>query len=181
MRVKKRMKSTFTAVQRVLLSVIALLAVPSSDAQSVDRGAYVVAGVSQVDIDDGIINDEDSGFFACGGYRFNTYVGLEGQWIDGSHIETIVGEIRFRSIDAYALGYALVSSRFALVGKAGWQAWDIGRRNSIVGDDGGTDFSYGFGAQYLVNEDFGQRAEWQRVEFADIEVDAHLISVNYCF
>lgn len=153
----------------------------SGDAAAATSGAYVGAGAARVDINDGPIDENDVGFALYGGYRFNDYFGIEGQWLDGAEIDAPGGSLDIRSYGAYALGYIPVNDQFDLFAKAGWQRWDTDRRSPFIGEDSGTDLSYGLGAQYRFGENIGVRGEWQRLEIEDSEADAFLVSLNYTF
>lgn len=165
---------------RPLLLAALLGAATLGNAQAAD-GAYVGAGVARVDLSDGPIDDDDVGFVAYGGYRFNDHFAVEGQWIDGASLDAPGAELDVRSVGAYALGILPVNDRFDVFAKVGWQRWDTDARNAFIGEDSGTDLGYGVGAQYRFNDAFGVRGEWQRIEIEDTEADVLLLSINYAF
>lgn len=145
------------------------------------NGGYVGAGVAQVDLNDGPIDDDDTGFAVYGGYRFNDHFALEAQWLDGATIAAPGSELDVRSVGAYAVGYLPVNDRFDVFAKAGWQRWDTDARSVFIGEDSGTDLGYGLGAQYRFSDALGMRGEWQRFELEDTEADAFVVSLNYAF
>ncbi|MGL6291736.1 MAG: porin family protein [Silanimonas sp.] len=162
-------------------ALLAALGVAGGAQAATPNGAYVGAGVAQVDLNDGPIDDDDTGFAVYGGYRFNDYFGVEAQWLDGAKIAAPGTELDVRSVGAYAVGYLPVSDQFDLFAKAGWQRWDTDARSTFVGEDSGTDLGYGLGAQYRFTDQLGLRGEWQRIELEDTEADAFLVSLNYAF
>jgi OOP family OmpA-OmpF porin len=172
----------FTASATLLATTLAAAIGFAGSAQAATpTGAYVGAGAAQVDLNDGPIDDDDTGFAAYGGYRFNDHFGLEAQWLDGAQIAAPGTELDLRSVGAYAVGYLPVNDRFDLFAKAGMQRWDTDARSAFIGEDSGTDIGYGLGAQYRFTDQLGLRGEWQRIALEDTEADAFLVSLNYAF
>ena len=84
-----------------------------------------------------------------------------------------------------------IDDNFGVFGKLGFFRWDLESRATVGGDSGsldddGTDFTFGIGARYSLNENFAIRAEWELFnELGDEdttgESDVNLLSAGVVF
>jgi opacity protein-like surface antigen len=67
-------------------------------------------------------------------------------------------------------------------GKAGALFWDAdGQFNNVKRSDTGTDFAFGGGVRFAVNDHIDLRAEYERFEFNDNNVDNLSAMVQFNF
>jgi OOP family OmpA-OmpF porin len=149
-------------------------------------------------------DDNGFGFRLFGGYTLNENLSLElgylslGEISADTELANPAGHAK-TEIDTSGFNLSLVAGApvgegFRIYAKAGLFMWDgeadvsvdltSGGSASASGDDDGTDFSYGLGASYQVNENLSVRLDWDRYEMkGDYEVSHDLISVglNYYF
>lgn len=135
-------------------------------------------------------DDEDTGWKLFGGWRFHRYGAVELAYVDFGEF-TGEGPLRNNweasGINASVLGVWPLPNRFSLFGKIGATYWDV--ENNFTGgsgDDNGTDFSYGVGAQYDFTDRVGARVEWERFQDVGEEgvtgtSDLDLISASVVF
>ena len=162
-----------------LTALIALLALPAAAA---DNGFYLGASVGQmgikiedVDLEDIDFSGDDTAFKVFAGFRFITFLGVEGSYVDlGAPSEFLEGldatiETDITGYDGFVVGY-LPLGIADIFAKAGVIAWDasisgqIGDQTERESDDG-TDPAYGIGVQFRIKS-FAIRAEF---EYFDIE------------
>jgi OOP family OmpA-OmpF porin len=154
-------------------------------------GGYIGAGIGYADKDscESIIalgytacDDADTGFKFYGGYQMNRYFAVEGSYLDLGEV-TASNSVTSISGDGTAFAISLKGTityykAFTLFGKAGVAFWDTD--SSVTGfgsiNRDGEDLIYGFGGEYDVNDTFGVRGEWERVDFDGEDVD--LVSVS---
>jgi len=161
-----------------LTASIALLALPAAAA---DNGFYLGASVGQSDIKiDQDFEDIDfsggaTSFKVFGGFRFITFLGVEGSYVDlgapSEFNEVIDGNIEtdIAGFDGFVVGYLPLGIADIFV-KAGVIAWDASISGQIGGvterqSEDGTDPAYGIGFQ-LRFKSFAVRAEF---EYFDID------------
>lgn len=135
-----------------------------------------------------------------GGVRFNQAWSLEGGYMGFGEVEHEGKEGRNAmqlSSDSNALyvagvGYAPVSNKMEVFGKAGLAKWTQDNTKQVERIDtnesmheSGTSPVFGVGAQYWLSKNMQARAEWERVmnmgEGDDFETDADSFSVGLSF
>jgi hypothetical protein len=172
-----------------LIAGVVLLSIPASAA---DNGFYLGASVgqAQVDVNDFEDNDfegEDLGFKVFAGFRFLTFVAVEGGYVDFGAPDDTSADATFEAdvtgVDVFAMGMLPLGIADLFV-KAGVVDWDTQVSASFDGlsetfSDSGTDPAYGVGFQLRFSS-FAVRAE---VEYFDIETakDVYMISVGGSF
>jgi opacity protein-like surface antigen len=162
----------------VLTALVALLVQPATAA---DNGFYLGASVGQMgikineDTDEIDFSGDDTAFKVFAGFRFITFLGVEGSYVDlGAPSEFLEGldatiETDITGYDGFVVGY-LPLGIADIFAKAGVIAWDasisgqIGDETQRESDDG-TDPAYGIGVQFRIKS-FAIRAEF---EYFDIE------------
>jgi OOP family OmpA-OmpF porin len=169
------------ALSFFLAGLLVVLAVPAIAA---DNGLYLGASVGQTqleidelgeDIDSGDFSSDDMAFKVFAGFRFITFLGLEGSYRDfGAPEDEVVG--LDGTVTADLTGYDVAAVGFLPLGiadifaKAGMIAWDAdlsldaGDLSESMSNDGEDPF-YGVGFQ-LRFKSFAVRAE---IEYFDVE------------
>jgi len=159
--------------------VLTMLSAQVVDAAS---GSYagVSAGQSRLSSDacDGLpisCDFSDTGWKIFVGYQATKNFGLEVSFIDfGEFTATGPGgtaTIEFSGFSFVGTGTVPVSERFGLFGKVGLLGWDSEAHLSGIwlGEDDGTELTYGVGATVKVTEHVDIRVEWE--QFADLDED----------
>ena len=161
-----------------LTALIALLALPAAAA---DNGFYLGASVGQSDIkidqdlEDIDFSGGDTSFKVFAGFRFITFLGVEGSYVDlgapSEFNEVIDGNIEtdIAGYDGFVVGYLPlgIADIFAKVGVIAWDASISGQIDGVTERqaEDGTDPAYGIGVQFRISS-FAIRAEF---EYFDID------------
>ena len=181
----------------LLLALLAIAAAPAANAQQ----GYFGVGLGFTSVDLGLscspglscsFDEEDTAIRIFGGARINPNFALEafyadlgeagGSFTDGVDTETITAEAS--AFGVAALGIIPVSQNFELFGKFGFAMWDADVTfnsttvGTLSGSDDGTDPVLGIGAQWR-SDKFALRAEYEKFELDDVDVD--VLSVNAVF
>ena len=165
---------------------------------------YVGASFGQSDIDEsvaaglitsGTVDGEDTGFKIFGGYQLNRNFALEAAYVDlgeasysGSFFGAPVtgGKVEISGINLSAVGILPLAEKFSLFGKLGMFLWDS-EASDVTGGvpfndkADGTDLSFGVGAGYELGRNLLLRAEWERFDASDSDVDLLSIGVAFRF
>jgi OOP family OmpA-OmpF porin len=147
-------------------------------------GFYVGGGAGQASVDEADYDDEDTSLSVFAGYQVNPYFAIEGGYVDLGEIEPRSGlaSLEADTVHITAVGMVPVTDAFAVYGKAGMHRWDADTGLAVLGgEDSGTDPTYGIGAQYRFNERFALRAELDRFEMEDADVDVAQIQARFDF
>lgn len=147
-------------------------------------GFYVGGGAGQAFVDEADYDDEDTAFSVFGGYQFNRHFALEGGYADLGQIEPGSAGAPFEAdtVHATAIGMIPLNDEFAVYGRAGVHRWDADTALALLdGEDSGTDATYGVGAQYRFTERFALRAEVNRFEMEDTDLDVAQIQARFDF
>lgn len=170
----------------LLISGALFAAVP---AHAADPGFYLGAGIGQMktQVDDvwgsGYDFDEtDVGFKIFGGYRFLSWLAVEGAYVDGGspEVKADYGDgmweslsIEVQSLVAAAVFSLPIGDRFELFLKPGIAYWDSTTkyRNDDPfwnddSDDNGSAFFIGAGGGFDFTDNFGARLEYEWFEVA---------------
>lgn len=145
-------------------------------------------------------DDKDTAFRIFGGYQFHPNIGVELGYADlgKAKFSTTAGGIStggkesFTAWDLVAVGSYPIGTGFSLFGKFGlyYGKAEATATASIPGfsasanaSDTGTDLTFGLGAGYDFNRNFGARLEWQRYNgFSDAGgLDVISLGVLYRF
>lgn len=162
--------------------VALLLALPMSAlAQGYIGGGIGITSAEFLDCQiSSICDNEDTGFKVFGGYQFNQNFAVEGGYLDPgeatfSEPGVFSGIVEGSTIFFHAVGMIPINKQFSVLGKIGLHMWEAKETGQIFGapfsvDDDGTDLTFGFGGQFNFDR-FSLRAEWERYDFDDIDVD----------
>ncbi|MCU0977195.1 MAG: outer membrane beta-barrel protein [Steroidobacteraceae bacterium] len=167
--------------------LLVALALAASPAIAADNGIYLGAGVGASGIEDDEVDfDADAtGYKVIAGWRFLDWLAVEGNYVDfGSADDTVLDE----RIEAEADGLSLSALVFLpigpvdLFGRVGVVDWSADVSSVSFGDfdDDGTDLTYGVGAQFRLGS-LGLRAEYERFELGDSDVDMISVGVTWTF
>jgi len=146
-----------------------------------------------VGLDGEDFDDDDFGFKFAVGYRLHKYVAVELSYLDFGETEDDFfvpdagGDINLESDIKAAAAHAVfilpLSKQFELMAKAGVARWDVEAEASLGAvsasdDEEGTDFAWGVGASYALNQNFALRLEYDRVEIETVD-RADLLTIGF--
>jgi hypothetical protein len=145
------------------------------------RDWYFGANAGQSDPDEGGIDDA-TGWKAYAGYKFNPFLGVQLGYVNLGEfdIDAVDDELEVTGWDVTAVGSWPIppNPNVVLFGKVGAFAWEAD--TSTLGDDDGTDLTFGLGAMYRMPNNIGLRAEWDR--YQDVgETDVDMLSAGLSF
>ncbi len=160
------MKSLMIAASAAVLSIAALPAV--SQAQEF----YGTLGYAAVDVEDASLGAIQGRL----GYKFNPYVGVEGEVGFGVNDDTVSGvDVELKNqAGVYGVVFAPVTPKADLFARVGYTGASI---DTDLGDVDGDGFAYGVGGQYYITDKDGVRLDWTRHDYDDGEADVW--SVGY--
>lgn len=136
-------------------------------------------------------NGRTEGWKVYGGYQFNKYLALEGGYVNLNDVQGVSGNVRTDiATEAWTFGPVLtypVSNKLSLIARAG-AAYMQGEVRTNTGtavtrrtsDDGYEPF-YGVGARYAVFDNLGVRAEWERYDRDDYNIDLLTAGIDLKF
>lgn len=183
--------------QCLVAGALAALLPLAAQAADDDYGFYVGGKLGNANIDDRFFDDENSASFGVYlGWQVSSHLAFEGEYTRFGDFDGIVdrGEdpsIAFSS-DPSSFGLTAVFSLpigefFSLFADAGFHAWDFydGGNDSVpsltLGDDSGSDPTYGIGGRFDFASNWSIRARYQRYEFGDLDLDELSLSGQYRF
>lgn len=147
-------------------------------------GWYAGAGVGQSMIDEGLLDEEDTGFQVFGGYQMHPNWGVELAYTDFGKVERRgVGALEADTVSLVAVGTLPFTEKFSGYAKAGFHTWDVDARAYGIGSasEDGTDPTYGLGLQYRFTDTVALRGEYSRFEMDDVDVDLAQVQVRFDF
>ncbi len=118
---------------------------------------------------------------AYAGYQINKYVALEGGYVNLNDMTAFTGSTRTNiSTDGWTLGALLsypITDKFAVTGKIGgaYLLADVKKKTGAgltvrTGDDG-YEPNYGVGVRYALLDNLDLRAEWERFDRSNMNID----------
>lgn len=147
-------------------------------------GWYGGLGIGQSkynDVDQTSANTRTEGWKVYAGYQFNKYLGVEGGYVNLNDMTGTKGTVRTNiDTDAWALSAVLsypVTDKISVMGKAGmaYMLADIKTKNgaavSVRTGDDSYEPTYGVGVKYAVFDNLDLRAEWDRYDRNDMNID----------
>jgi hypothetical protein len=166
-----------------VLTLTAIGILVTLPAAAADNGFYLGLSAGQTDVtgegnDDVVFSGDDLGYKVFAGYRFLTFLAVEGSYVDfgapDDESEGVHTEFDLTGFDLYAMGLLPLGIADIFV-KAGMVEWDADLTTDIAGPPytasaDGTDPAYGLGFQLRFGS-FTARAE---VEYFDVESANHL-------
>ena len=156
---------------------------------------YVGQSEAEADSQGIEFDGDDTSYRIGGGYRVHQNFAVEGYYVDYGEADDTVTYLGVdvdttADVTAFlfqAVGLFPVNPTIDLYGKAGLAIWDgeVCAENPLVGkfceDDDGTELVFGVGANFNVGESIALRAEYEMVEFDDIDVDTIMLGLNIGF
>ena len=160
------MKSLMIATATAALAMAAIPA--ASQAQEV-YGTIGYAGVDADGADLGAIQGRL-------GYRFNPYVGIEGEAAFGVSDDTVGGvDVKLQhEVGAFVVGFIPVTPKAELFARVGYTSASF---DTSLGDVDGDGAAWGVGGQYHFTDKDGVRVDWTRHDYD--AGDANVWSVGY--
>jgi OOP family OmpA-OmpF porin len=172
---------------------------------------YVGFAAGQSDVDEGMVipglldpggrvDGKDGAFKLFGGYQFNPNFALEAALVDLGDVSysgnftdatnTVLpvtgGRIQNSGLNLSAVGVLPLGQRFVLFGKAGMFLWyseasDITGGVAFFSEEDGADLSLGLGASVALGQRVSLRAEWERFDMSNVDVDLVTVGVAFRF
>jgi OOP family OmpA-OmpF porin len=185
--------SISTAMLGSCALAVTMMGVPfcasAADGFRQDSGFYLGAGVGydRLNGEDftGNGNDVDENrvtYKALGGYRLNPVISFEGQFIDFGTAENNGNRVKAHGFTAGVVVDAPVFKYVHPYAKAGALRWDAdGTFGSTHRDDTGTDFTYGVGVRFAVNDWLNLRTEYERFDFNENKADNVSLALQFNF
>lgn len=145
-----------------------------------------------VNLTNGSVDGEDTGFKVFGGYQFSRNFGLEVSYLDfgkatysglSGGTPLTGGQAATDGLNFSAVGTLPLTPQFDLFGKVGIMNWET-KASFVVGStpgtqrDDGNDLTYGIGVAYNFTPNLALRAEWERFKAVD---DIDLMSIGVAF
>jgi len=165
---------------------------------------YIGFSAGQADVDEsmvipglidpgGRVDGKDGAFKLFGGYQFNPNFALEAALVDLGDVSysgtfagapVTGGRIQNSGINLSAVGVVPLGERFVVFGKAGMFLWYSEARDVTGGflfysEEDGADLSVGLGASVALGQRVSLRAEWERFDMSNTDVD--LVTVGFAF
>jgi len=167
---------------------------------------YIGFSAGQADVDEsmaipglidpgGRFDGKDGAFKLFGGYQFNPNFALEAALVDlgdvsysGTFAGATVsgGRIQNSGLNLSAVGVLPLGPKFVLFGKAGIFMWyseatDITGGFAFRNEEDGADLSLGLGASIAIGQRVSLRAEWERFDMSNVDVDLVTLGFAYRF
>jgi OOP family OmpA-OmpF porin len=145
----------------------------------------------------GRVDGKDGAFKLFGGYQFTPNFALEAAFVDlgdvsysGSFtgnlgaVPVTGGRIQNSGINLSAVGVVPLGQRFVFFGKVGMFLWyseasDVTGGFAFYSEEDGADLSVGLGASVALGQRVSLRAEWERFDMSNTDVD--LVTVGFAF
>ena len=170
---------------------------------------YVGFSAGQSDVDEsmvipglldpgGTVDGKDGAFKLFGGYQFNPNFALEAAFVDlgdmsysGNFTGTppltgavVGGRVQNSGLNLSAVGVVPLGQRFVLFGKVGMFLWhseasDVTGGIATFSEADGSDLSLGLGASVALGPRVSLRAEWERFDLSNVDVD--LTTIGFAF
>jgi len=160
--------------------------------RDIDRGLSSIGVTSTTSTD-----DTDTGWKLFVGYQVMPYLAVEGAYTDFGDATartlvtapsptTIHTKVEADAWTLSALGMLPVGYNFTVFARAGINFWDFNVKSSapgvvVSGSDDGTDWVYGVGAMYRFTPNLSARAEWERYDFDNDDVDLLSAGISWHF
>ncbi len=178
----------------ILAAALFAASVPFAAHAAPEQGFYLGGQVGNASIDEDFLDDDDTSFGVYGGYKFNRYFAVEGAYtnfgsLDGritNGTDTVFFGTDPQSFALKAVGILPIGEQFSLYGNVGFHSWDLDQGSGdnigdVIGDDSATDPTYGIGGQFDFANNWAIRAQLQRYEFDNADLDEVSLGVQYTF
>jgi len=167
---------------------------------------YIGFSAGQADVDEsmaipglidpgGRVDGKDGAFKLFGGYQFNQNFALEAALVDLGDVSysgtfagaTVTGgRIQNSGLNLSAVGVVPLGQKLVLFGKAGIFMWyseatDVTGGFGFRSEEDGADLSVGLGASVAIGQRVSLRAEWERFDMSNVDVDLVTLGFAYRF
>lgn len=132
-------------------------------------------------VDEDTANTRTEGWKVYAGYQFNKYLGVEGGYVNLNDMTARTGTVTTNlDTDAWALGAVVsypLTEKFSVMGKLGaaYMLADVvtkkGNALKVRTGDDGYEPNYGMGVSYALLDFLNVRAEWERFDRDDHNID----------
>ena len=144
----------------------------------------------------GSVDGKDGAFKLFGGYQFNPNFALEAAFVDLGDVSysgnftglgpVTGGRIQNSGLNLSAVGVVPLGERFVLFGKVGMFLWyseatDVTGGRFFYSEEDGSDLSLGLGASMALGPRVSLRAEWERFDMSNVDVDLVTLGFAYRF
>lgn len=175
----------------VLLGLVSISIPALADDQGFYTGLNV--GIGRPDINTPNGEDKKSAVVSgvVLGYKFNQYLGVEGQYTGiGKVTDNVSGSAKGDALSLTAIGFLPMNDTLNLYGKLGVAATKTTVSSSLspMSDANRTSVTYGLGGEYNFNKNIGMRLGWDHYNAAvDISggnkhnMDANVVSVGVVY
>jgi uncharacterized protein YdeI (BOF family) len=175
-------KSLIAAASAATFAVFAPALASAQDAASPNAGAYANLNLGLFDGGQADIKGVQGRL----GYRFNDWIGVEGELATGlkSDKDTI-GGVRVsqklkHSANAYVVGFAPIGANTDLIARVGYGTSKVsGKAAGVSASESEESFNYGVGAQHHFDGQNGVRVDFTRQEFRNDNGHANVWTVGY--
>lgn len=154
-------------------------------AGSAHAGGYLGASVGHSEFPADF--DNSISFSVKGGYKFSNYFAFEVAYLNlGKAKDEIppVWEAEVTGINTSLVGIAPINQNIDVFAKVGTFFWSVDVSEEgfgNIGDDNGTDISFGFGGAYHVADDISLFAEFQRFDIDGGDIDNFSVGTHLYF
>jgi OOP family OmpA-OmpF porin len=158
----------------------------------IGRGNLNMSGTELTGLNNAQIDDSDTTYTLRTGFRFNPYFALElgyydlGQYTFSGRSGTVnvTGSAKAKSYGLSAVGILPLAEQFELYGRVGIASSELkANANATLVTANATDrqseATYGVGARWFVNRNWGVFAEWMKND--KIKVDSYMAGVDFRF
>ena len=170
------------AASLAAIATVVPAAAMAQDTAPTNTGAYVNLHAGAVDAD----NIDPKVIGGRLGYRFNDWIGVEGELATGlkSDKDTVAGvDVSYKlkhSAAAYLVGFAPIATNTDLIARIGYGTSKVRAKAAGVSvSDSEDSFNFGVGAQHYFDGANGVRIDYTRQEFSGGNADANVWSVGY--
>jgi long-chain fatty acid transport protein len=132
-------------------------------------------------VEEDTANTRTEGWKVYGGYQFNKYLGVEGGYVNLNDMTGTTGTVVTNiDTDAWALGAVLsypVTDKLSVMGKLGaaYMLADVRTKNgaalTVTTGDDSYEPNYGVGISYALLDFLSLRAEWERFDRKEYDID----------
>ena len=143
----------------------------------------------------GRVDGKDGAFKLFGGYQFNRNFALEAAMVDlgdmtysGTFAGAPVtgGRVQNSGLNLSAVGVLPLGQSFVVFGKVGMFLWyseatDVTGGAFFYSEEDGADLSVGLGASIALGQRVSLRAEWERFDMSNVDVDLVTLGFAYRF
>lgn len=145
---------------------------------------YFGGSISQSSIDEPGLDADDTNGKLFGGYRYNRHFSIEGTYYDLGEFTQGTNQLALDGFGISINGYLPLADKLSLLGKVGLHAWDADVRGPIasrLSDSSDTDTFVGVGVEYRLSDRLDFRAEYERYNVDNFDVDAVSAGVSFRF